>query len=33
MAERDYSFKKAKRSGNREDWNKYRRLKVLANKK
>ena len=33
MAERAYSFKKAKRSGNREDWNKCRRLEVLVNKK
>ena len=33
MAEKHYSFKKAKRSVNREDRNKYRRLKVLVNKK
>lgn len=33
MAERDYSFKRAKRTGKHEDWNNYRRLKTMVNNK
>lgn len=33
MAERDYSKKVAKKSGVKEQWDKYRRLKNLTNKK
>ena len=33
MAERDYALRIAKRSGNQEQWNEYRRLKNFTNRK
>ena len=33
MAERDYALRVAKRSGNQEQWNEYRRLKNFTNRK